>query len=113
MKTVTPFMRKTLPALCTLSKEKMDVVSSEEDCVLVVRRWKGNNEVLAVFNFNDREVRLIQSIPQGTWRKRLDSEDARWMGRGSRIPDRMESAPQSILALEPHSVVLFEKEVQD
>src|SRR5207253_3710562 len=68
-------LRKTLPALRYLSKEKMDVVSFEEDCVLAVRRWNGSNEVLAIFNFNDREVRLVQSIPHGTWRKRLDSED--------------------------------------
>jgi len=106
-------LRKTLPALRCLSKDKMDVVSFEDDCVLAVRRWNGSNEVLAIFNFNDREVRLIQSIPQGTWRKRLDSEDARWMGRGSRIPDRMDSEPRSTLTLQPHSVLLFEKEVQD
>jgi len=103
-------LRKTLPALRCLSKDKMDVVSFEEDCVLAVRRWNGNNEVLAIFNFNDREVRLIQSIPHGTWRKRLDSEDSRWMGRGSRIPDRMESVPHSTLTLQPYSVLLFETE---
>src|SRR5215471_4197447 len=44
-------LRKSLPALRTLSKEKMDVVSFEEECVLIVRRWSGNNEVLAIFNF--------------------------------------------------------------
>ena len=106
-------LRKTLPALRCLSKENMDVVSFEEDSVLAVRRWSGNSEVLAIFNFNDREVRLAQSIPHGKWRKRLDSEDSRWMGRGSRIPDRMESVPHSTLTLQPYSVLLFEKEVED
>src|SRR5262249_5089929 len=66
-------LRKALPALRTLSKEKMDVVSFEEECVLIVRRWSGNNEVLAIFSFKDREVQLSQSMPYGVWRKRLDS----------------------------------------
>src|SRR5436189_103739 len=43
-------LRKSLPALRCLSKDKMDVVSFGEDRVLSVRRWNGNNEVLAILN---------------------------------------------------------------
>ncbi len=92
----------------------MDVVSFEEDRVLAVRRWSGNNEVIAIFSFNDREVRLSHAVPDGIWRKRLDSEDPRWLGRGARIPDRIQSAPNKItLTLQPYAVLLFEKEFQD
>jgi maltooligosyltrehalose trehalohydrolase len=106
-------LRKTLPALRTLSKDKMDVVSFQKESVLSVRRWSGNNEVLEVFNFNDHELRLIPSVPQGIWRKRLDSSEPRWMGRGSRVPDVIESASRATLTLQPHAVLLFEKEFQD
>ena len=106
-------LRKSLPALCSLSKENMDVVSFEEECVLVVRRWHGNNEILAIFNFNDREVRLPQSVPRGAWRKLLDSADPKWMGPGTIVPHLIESAPRGTLRLQPHAVLLFEKEVQD
>jgi maltooligosyltrehalose trehalohydrolase len=106
-------LRKTLPALRSLSKEKMDVVSFEEECVLVVRRWSGNNEVLAIFNFNDHEVRLIQSMPHGVWQKRLDSSEPRWLGSGSHVPNIMESASRGMLTLQPHAVLLFEKEFQN
>ncbi len=106
-------LRKTLPALRCLSKEKMDVVSFEDECVLAARRWNGSNEILSIFNFKDREVRLIQSIPYGVWRKRLDSHDQRWMGNGSRVPEIMQSVSHGSLTLPPHGVVVFEKEVQD
>src|SRR5262249_35167190 len=43
-------LRKSLPALRSLSKDKMDVVSLEKDHVLQVRRWNGNDEVLTLFN---------------------------------------------------------------
>jgi len=106
-------LRRTLPALRVLSKEKMEVVSFEQERVIAVRRWSGKDEALAVFNFNDREVTLVRSIPCGVWRKRLDSEDRRWMGRGSGVPDRMESGPDNATILQPHIVLLFENEIQD
>ena len=106
-------LRKTLPALRSLSKDKMDVVSFEEECVLAVRRWSGNNEVLAIFNFNDHDVRLVQSMPHGVWRKRLDSNEPRWMGGGPCVSGVMESVPGGTLTLHSHAVLLFEKELQD
>ena len=106
-------LRKTLPALRALSKEKTDVVRLEEERVLAVRRWSGNNEVLAIFNFNDHEVRLVQATPQGVWRKRMDSSERRWMGRGSSVPELIESVPRGTLTLQAHDVLLFERELQD
>jgi maltooligosyltrehalose trehalohydrolase len=106
-------LRRTLPALRSLSKDKMDVVSFEEERVLAVRRWHQDNEVLAFFNFNDREVRLTHSMPYGVWRKRLDSHDPQWMGSGAQSPETMDSTSHSSLTLRPHAVLLFEKEIQD
>jgi maltooligosyltrehalose trehalohydrolase len=106
-------LRKTLPALRSLSKEKMDVVSFADEHILEVRRWSGNSEVLAIFSFNDRAVRLAQSLPHGLWRKQLDSAEPRWMGPGTTVPDVMDSATRLPLTVQPHSVLLFEKEFED
>ncbi len=108
-------LRKSLPALRCLSKDKMDVVSFEDDRVLAVRRRNGNNEVLSIFNFNDRPVGQFQSVPYGVWHKRFDSVDARWMGEGSTAPDVLRPRPggQGELRLPPHSVLLYEKEIED
>jgi maltooligosyltrehalose trehalohydrolase len=105
-------LRRSVPALRLLSKDHMDVVSFEEDCVLAVRRWSGNSEVLAIFNFNDRPVSQFQNIPFGVWHKLFDSSDWRWMGPGSTAPDAIE--PQhGGLHLLPHGVLLYEKETED
>jgi maltooligosyltrehalose trehalohydrolase len=106
-------LRRSLPALRCLSKEKMDVVSFEEDRVLAVRRWNGDNEVLAVFNFNNRAGRPIQKIPAGRWSKCFDSADPRWMGKGSTAPDVIGGGPNGGLTIQPHSALLFEKEIED
>ena len=104
-------LRTSLPALRCLSKDKMDVIGFEDESVLAVRRWNEDSEVLALFNFNDHEGRPIH-IPSGTWRKRLDSYDTRWMGKGTAAPDIMENSRNSEVTLQPHGVLVYEKEVQ-
>jgi maltooligosyltrehalose trehalohydrolase len=106
-------LRKSLPALRCLSKDRMDVVSFEEDCVLAVRRWDGANEVLTIFNFNDRAVNRFQNIPFGVWHKRFDSAETRWMGQGAIAPDVLETASHDALALQPHGVLVYEKKIEE
>jgi maltooligosyltrehalose trehalohydrolase len=104
-------LRKSLPALRSLRKDKMDVASFEEDCVLAVRRWSMDDEVLVIFNFNDHPDRQFQNIPVGVWRKRFDSSDKRWMGAGAVAPEVIE-APQSGLTLQAYGAVLYQRETE-
>ena len=104
-------LRRSLSALRCLSKDKMDTESFDEDRVLAVRRWNGTSEALSIFNFNDRPVHPIQTIPDGVWRKRLDSAEPRWMGKGATAPEVMDSKTGCSLILQPHGVLLYEKEI--
>jgi maltooligosyltrehalose trehalohydrolase len=106
-------LRKSLPALYSLSKDKMDVISLERERVLAVRRWNGSSETLAIFNFNDHETRPFQNIPYGIWRKRLDSSDSRWLGNGATVPGRFSTKNIHEVMLQPQTAVLFEKEIDD
>jgi maltooligosyltrehalose trehalohydrolase len=105
-------LRKSLPALRSLSKDRMDVISLEEDRVLAVRRWHEKDEVFAVFNFNDQEV-WLQKIPYGVWHKRLDSACERWLGKRHAAPDVINANGGAGLMLQAQSVLVFEKEIQD
>jgi len=106
-------LRKSLPALRSLSKDKMDVLSFEKECVLAVRRWSQTNEVLAIFNFNEHPVQQFENVPRGAWTKRFDSSDSRWLGSGTTAPGSIQSPMQLDLTLEPYGVLLYEKEIQD
>jgi len=106
-------LRTSLPALQCLSKEKMDVMSFEEVRILAVRRWNGSNEVVAVFNFDDRGGSVFQNLPMGMWHKRFDSSDARWLGSGAVAPDVFEAALQGAIPLQPHGVLVYERRIED
>jgi maltooligosyltrehalose trehalohydrolase len=47
-------LRRTLPALAALDLNSLAVTYNEEARTLAVRRWAGEHEALALFNFSDR-----------------------------------------------------------
>jgi maltooligosyltrehalose trehalohydrolase len=103
-------LRRTIAALANLSKEQTEVLEYEKDQVLFLRRWSGNSEVFAIFNFGDREASAVVSVPGGRWYKRLDSADERWQGKGSSLPEMLRLNGEAMLALSPMSLALFEKD---
>jgi maltooligosyltrehalose trehalohydrolase len=106
-------LRKSLPALGYLSKDNMDVFSLAREQVLIVRRWKEDNEALAIFNFSDRQVGSLENLPYGRWRKILNSEEDRWMGRGDESPRLLHSSEGTRINLSAKALLLFVKESED
>ncbi|HSA94169.1 MAG TPA: malto-oligosyltrehalose trehalohydrolase [Terriglobales bacterium] len=98
-------LRRSLPALACGSKEEMEVHVHEAEHTLAVRRWHGKSEALAVFHFADAAGTVKAGFPGGEWVRVLDSSDARWMGPGSRIPERVSG--DVVLPIGPKAFVLF------
>jgi maltooligosyltrehalose trehalohydrolase len=103
-------LRRELPALASLSKERMEASGSHEDRVLRLRRWEEDSETLAVFNFGDSLAHVLLNVPGGPWRKILDSEDERWLGRGGLAPDTLQPEMETDFILSPKAFVLFARE---
>ncbi len=103
-------LRKGIAALADMSKEQMEVAGYEKEQVLFLRRWSGNSEVFAVFNFGDAEIAVAVNVPEGRWRKLLDSADERWQGEGSSLPEMLRLEGEGTLALSPLSFAVFTKE---
>lgn len=103
-------LRKTVPALASLSKERMQVtVSESEDGLLCARRWAEGSEVFAAFHFGADQATVRLALPAGTWHKRLDSAEERWLGTGSALPASLESGGELELRFSRQSVALFER----
>lgn len=100
-------LRQTLSPLTFLSKEEMEVLGFEKEEILLVRRWKGNEEVFIVFNFGDSQRSVDLPVPAGNWRKQLDSEEESWGGKGSFIPGHLQSEGEITLSLNPKAFILF------
>jgi maltooligosyltrehalose trehalohydrolase len=106
-------LRQSKPALRSLNKARMNVSSLENEGVLLLRRWAGSNEVIIVLNFSEGRFRMDGHIPPGKWCRQLDSADKRWMGPGSGLPSNITSESTSNIEMNPTSVLLLERCVED
>jgi len=104
-------LRKETPALACLSKDNIDVQGFEDYKLLFLHRWQEDSEAIAVFNLTDNQVSVTLPIPVGCWQKSLDSAEERWHGKGSNIPELLDSKGEAFLHFEPRIVALFIKEI--
>ncbi|MEW6053966.1 MAG: malto-oligosyltrehalose trehalohydrolase [Nitrospirota bacterium] len=82
-------LRRDIPALSNHDKKSLDVIVSENDRILFVRRWKDDDHVFCSFNFNEEDRKFELYLPQGIWSKVLDSSDKKWKGPGTLLLDRL------------------------
>jgi maltooligosyltrehalose trehalohydrolase len=104
-------LRKEIPALAHLSKDNLEVRGFDECKLLFLRRWSAPNEVVTVFNFNQDCTSVTLTVPAGRWHKRLDSAEGRWQGKGSTVPEQLNSKGEVSLTLSPWAFALFIKEI--
>lgn len=101
-------LRRTIPALKNLDKQSLEVSAVEESKLLLMRRRENTgNQVLCLMNFNDKEVNYSVS-PGGIWRKILDSAEQKWMGSGSKMPEKL--IHEQEVTISPQSFALYELE---
>lgn len=104
------YVRKTVAPLTFLSKESMEVFAIEQKKLLLIRRWKGDQEVCMLLNFSEGERACLLPIPRGRWQKRTDSSESRWNGPGSAVPTVLKSEGEAELNLKPNAFILFIRE---
>ncbi len=99
-------LRRTIPALKKLDKTSLEVSSIEAEKILFLRRWTDDSQIFCILNFNKQQVAFTVALPQGNWKKILDSADVKWMGAGSTLPEKITS--QQELTVKPQSFALYE-----
>jgi len=98
-------LRKKLPSLGSCNKENLEVYAFEEEKVLCMQRWKKQDRVFCIFNFNTTDVKLRLAFPEGTWEKIVDSSDVNWTGPGSFLPSEIDRG--SDMNFRGHSFAVF------
>jgi maltooligosyltrehalose trehalohydrolase len=106
-------LRRELPALARLDKDALAVIEFEDARVIFVRRWYASRQVLAVLHFNDEPSQLGLPVPAGSWKKKVDSADPQWGGRGSQASDVLVSRGEVQMTLSPWAVVLYAETLPD
>jgi maltooligosyltrehalose trehalohydrolase len=100
-------LRKETPALIQPDKRRLEV-SESQDAVLTWRRWRGQDQAFGVMNFSRERVEARFEMPEGKWRKVLESSASEWLGPGPSLPADIARGQE--LLLPPRSFSLYVKE---
>ena len=104
-------LRKELNPLRKFSREDMEIVGIEPEKILVMRRWSGGDEILCLFNLDDRQHNVPVSVRHGSCRKVLDSADEKWGGVGGRAAGELFAGTgDTLVTMAPWSFVLYSTE---
>lgn len=101
-------MRRTIPALKKLDKQNLKATAEESDRTITLHRWQDNSQVFSILNFNEEKVSFKDVFPEGKWQKILDSTEEKWLGNGSKLPEKINSETPEI-AIAPHSFVVYQQ----
>lgn len=101
-------LRREHPVFDVLSMRDQDVVQYQAQRVLMVRRWSQTSQLCIVHAFGRGRQTVTLPLPEGRWRKVLDSASECWAGAGMLSPDEMHSDGEIALALEAMSCVVYE-----
>ena len=79
---------------------------------LVIRQNTRCGQLVMLFNFGDVAADSGDAVPQGSWKKTIDSSDLVWLGPGTDLPSALEG-PAKSLTLKPRSFAVFERVVSE
>ena len=60
-----------------------------------------------MLHFDGEPSQLNLPVPAGSWKRKVDSEESRWGGRGSQASDVLVSRGEVRMTLSPWAVVLY------
>ncbi|MBD2123441.1 malto-oligosyltrehalose trehalohydrolase [Trichocoleus sp. FACHB-262] len=97
-------LRKTIPALTQLSRDRLSATSAET--LVVLRRWSETEQIAILMNFSDQPITSQPEIPTAEWHKILDSADSKWQGSAASASDAL--ASQQSVTLQPWNCVVYQ-----
>ena len=98
-------LRKGIPALSNLDKNNLEISTVKKKKVIIFYRWYAKSKVFLIANFNRDNTNFSVSIPDGSWKKIIDSSEEKWLGPGSLLTDTIKGRNQ--VTLKPLSFAMY------
>lgn len=78
-----------------------------------IRRWRDTRESFILFHAGEAPVQATIRLPEGRWKKALDSAEDQWGGPGSAIPDVVASEGEAVMQLSPYAFLVLSKQTSE
>jgi maltooligosyltrehalose trehalohydrolase len=105
-------VRRDVPPLAKLDKERMEITPFADQKVLLVRRWDAGLQIVIVHSFDRAPINVNVRIPAGSWRSVLDSNEERWGGGGGSGAATLKSNGEVALSLNPWAFLVLAQDTK-
>lgn len=102
-------LRRGSPVFASSDASHLEVSRVGSRRIGSIRRWDDREEAVIVFHAGEEPVQASVSLPEGRWKKVLDSADEQWGGPGSAIPGAFSSEDEVMMELSPYALVVLFK----
>ena len=102
-------IRKINKVFSSFDRRNFQIIGNEKDKIVILSRWRKENKITAVLNFNREIVTTKIPFSAGKWKKILDSADNTWEGPGASTPDKLSGKEQNI-TIKKSSISVYELE---
>lgn len=102
-------LRRTEAALLYADRQRLEVLVLNPGTTLAVRRWAAGHQCFVIFHCSKVATTVLVPLTSGCWMRVFDSADSCWLGEGSNVPLRIESAGQVSLSLAPFSAIVLKR----
>jgi maltooligosyltrehalose trehalohydrolase len=102
-------IRDHYAALTEAKRDSYEVTALPGSLLLLVHYHHADAELFLILAFGSKRVRAEIPVPAGPWRKRLDSADRKWRGRGPAQVSPLNGAGTTRITLARRSAVLYER----
>jgi maltooligosyltrehalose trehalohydrolase len=103
-------LRKEIPSLSALDKRGIKIEAFKQEKAILMKRQWGKDQVIEVFNFSDKPIRIETTIDRGNWQRVIGSACEEWGGIGALAPDSIVSTgSEMILVLDAYAFALYRK----
>jgi maltooligosyltrehalose trehalohydrolase len=103
--------RKKMPSLTDTNRNNILIEVLEDIRVIKMRRSRQGNCLVCIFNFSKDDSYINIALPQGRFRKIIDSSDVVWNGPGSLLPEELKSSCDGLV--KRYSCVIYAREDRD
>jgi maltooligosyltrehalose trehalohydrolase len=103
-------LRKETPSLSSPDRRGIKIEAFEKEKALLMKRQYGEDQLIEVFNFNDKPVRIETTIGKGNWQRIIGSASEEWGRIEALAPDSIASSGSEMsLFLDAHAFAVYRR----
>ncbi len=101
-------IRKEIPLRSRFNKKGRETKAFEKEQAILMKWNDEEDQIIGIFNFNDKPIKIETMVEEGTWEKIFASASEEWNGMGALVPESVLSNGSKVtFVLDAYAFALY------